>query len=145
MRSSDDTNGYVNRSLRSLQIARGIRLLRRRSQTKKRVRSLRVHCSLRSLRLPLCRPLPSSLARRREACLLARSSRTAARQPLSTPVRDPVSTTRSAYFMRLGDWLPATATGAAARGSVNIDEVDAYALIAGQRADHRTESSCGAA
>ena len=45
--------------------------------------------------------------------------------------------------MRLGDWLPATATGAAARGSVNIDEVDAYALIAGQRADHRTESSCG--
>jgi hypothetical protein len=42
-------------------------------------------------------------------------------------------------------WLAATATGAAASESVNIDEVDAYALIAGQRADHRTESSCGAA
>jgi hypothetical protein len=28
-----------------------------------------------------CGPLPSSLARRRKACLLARSSRTAARQP----------------------------------------------------------------
>jgi hypothetical protein len=28
-----------------------------------------------------CQPLPSSLARRRRTCLLARSSRTAARQP----------------------------------------------------------------
>jgi hypothetical protein len=30
-----------------------------------------------------CEPLPSSLARRRKTCLLARSSRTAARQPIS--------------------------------------------------------------
>jgi hypothetical protein len=62
-------------------IARGIRLLRRRSQREERLRSLRVHCSLRSLRLALgSRCLPHSL-RRRKTCLLARSSRTAARQP----------------------------------------------------------------
>ena len=58
-----------------------IRLLRRRSQRKERLRSLRLHCSLRSLRLALWWPLPSSLTRRRKTCLLARSSRTAARQP----------------------------------------------------------------
>jgi hypothetical protein len=40
--------------------------------------------------------------------------------------------------------LAATASGAAASQSVNVDEVDAYALIAGQRADHRTESGCSA-
>jgi hypothetical protein len=45
------------------------------------LRSLRVHCSLRSLRLaPGSRCLPHSL-RRRKTCLLTRSSRTAARQP----------------------------------------------------------------
>jgi hypothetical protein len=75
------------------------------------------------------RCLPRSLADEK-ACLLARSSRTAARQPLSTPVRDPVSIARSAYFMRRGGWLAATATGAAASESVDVDEVDAYALIA---------------
>ena len=42
-----------------------------------------------------------------------------------------VSTTRSAYFTLFGDLLAATATGAAASESVNVDEVDAYALIAG--------------
>ena len=57
------------------------RLLRRRSQTIRRVCSFLLHCSLRSLRLALCcRCLPHSL-RRRRTCLLARSSRTAARQP----------------------------------------------------------------
>jgi hypothetical protein len=56
-----------------------------------------------------------------------------------------VSTTRSAYFVRVGDWLVATAAGAAAREAVNVDEVDADALIARQGADHRTESGCGAA
>ena len=101
------------------------------ARRQKRVRSLRTHCSLRSLRLaPVSRRLPRSLADEK-ACLLARSSRTAARQPLSTPERDPVSTTRSAYFVRFGDWLVATAAGAAAREAVNVDEVDAYALIAG--------------
>ena len=56
-----------------------------------------------------------------------------------------VSTTRSAYFTLFGDSLAATATGAAASESVNVDEVDAYALIAGQCADHRAECSRGAA
>jgi hypothetical protein len=56
-----------------------------------------------------------------------------------------VSITGSDYFMSPGGWLPATATGAAASESVNIDEVDAYVLIASQRADHRTESGRGAA
>ena len=56
-----------------------------------------------------------------------------------------MSNTRSAYFVRLGEALAATATGAAAGESVNVDEVDAYALIAGQGADHRAESSRGAA
>jgi hypothetical protein len=69
--SSDDTNDYVN-------------------------------CSLRSQRIALGKPATSSSLADGKACLLARSSRTAARQPLSTPVRDPVSTTRSAYFMRVG-------------------------------------------
>jgi hypothetical protein len=64
VRSSDDTNGYVNRSLRSLRIARGIRLLRGRLQTK-------------SVSAP--------------SVYIARSA-----------VRDPVSTTRSAYFIRVG-------------------------------------------
>ena len=40
--------------------------------------------------------------------------------------------------------LAATATGTATSESVNIDEIDAYVLIAGQRADHGTQSSCGA-
>jgi hypothetical protein len=51
--------------------ALGIRRRRRRSQRKERLRS-------RGSRL---RPLPSSLIRRREACLLVRSSRPAARDP----------------------------------------------------------------
>ena len=58
-----------------------VRRLRRRSQTERR-------CLLApsTLLAPLaeagaCWPLPSSLARRRKACLLPRSSRTAARQP----------------------------------------------------------------
>jgi hypothetical protein len=55
------------------------------------------------------------------------------------------STTRTAYFVSLGDSLVATATGTAASEAVNIDEVDAYVLIAGQSADHRTESGRGAA
>ena len=50
-----------------------IRLLRRRSQRKERLRSLHVHCSLRSLRLTLvCRCLPHSLAGERRACSFAR-------------------------------------------------------------------------
>jgi hypothetical protein len=55
------------------------------------------------------------------------------------------STTRTAYFVRLGGWSAATATGTATSQSVNIDEVDAYVLIAGQRADYRTKSGRGAA
>ena len=55
------------------------------------------------------------------------------------------STTRTAYFISLGDWLAATATGTAASEAVNIDEVDAYVLIAGQRADYRTKSGRGTA
>src|SRR5687768_16503930 len=78
----------LNCSLRALLLATarcgsrfGICRLRRRSQTEKR-------CLLApsTLLAPLaeagaCKPLPSSLARRRKTCLLPRSSRTAARQP----------------------------------------------------------------
>ena len=68
-------------SLRSQRFALGSRLVRRRSRTERRVRSLGVHCSLRSLRLALdSRCLPHSLPDGK-ACLLVRSSRTAARQP----------------------------------------------------------------
>jgi hypothetical protein len=50
-----------------------IRLLRRRSQRKKRLCSLRVHCSLRSLRLaPVSRCLPHSFADEERVCSLAR-------------------------------------------------------------------------
>jgi hypothetical protein len=82
-----------------------------RSQRKERLCSLRVHCSLRSLRLALVSPLPSSLARRRRTC---RSSRTAARQPGSA--RRARDSRRSQHFEhifnRLGKrgerrWQPA--------------------------------------
>ena len=62
-------------------IALGRRLLRHRSPTKSASAHSCVHCSLRSLRLALVSScLPHSLADEK-ACLLAHSSRTAARQP----------------------------------------------------------------
>ena len=68
-------------SCRSAARTSRIRLLRRRSQRKNASARSVFHCSLRSLRLALVsRCLPHSL-RRRRTCLLARSSRTAARQP----------------------------------------------------------------
>jgi hypothetical protein len=45
----------------------------------------------------------------------------------------------------VGGRSAATTTGTATSESVNIDEIDAYVLIAGQRADHGTQSSRGAA
>jgi hypothetical protein len=51
----------------------GVRLLRRRSKTKRRVCSLRSHCSLRSLRLALVsRCLPHSRADEKRVCPLVR-------------------------------------------------------------------------
>jgi hypothetical protein len=48
-------------------------LLRRRSRRKERLRSLRLHCSLRSLRLALIgRCLPHSLADEKHVCSLPR-------------------------------------------------------------------------
>jgi hypothetical protein len=98
------TMSVFNCSLRSLRIALGIRLLRRRSQTKS--------VSARS----------SSARRRAIQCSLARFAGSL-----------------------VGGRSAATATGTATSESVNIDEIDAYVLIAGQRADHGTQSSRGAA
>ena len=100
--------------VRCSRIARWIRLLRRRSQREVRLRALLPQhggARLPTLAARICpllaqgliarsaredrawRPLPSSLTRRRKACLLVRSSRTAARDPgrggarLPTPSR----------------------------------------------------------
>ena len=88
----------------------------------------------------MSRCLPRSLADGK-ACLLARSSRTASRQPLSTAARVFTSSLR---WLLLGGRSAATATGTATSESVNVDEIDAYVLIAGQRPDYGTQSSCGA-
>ena len=81
------STGFVGCSCRSAartsraRIALGRRLLRHRSPTKSASAHSCVHCSLRSLRLALVSScLPHSLADEK-ACLLAHSSRTAARQP----------------------------------------------------------------
>jgi hypothetical protein len=71
------------------------RLLRRHSQRKERLCSL-----LCPLLAPLAeagarKPLPSSLARRRKACLLARSSRTAAGASLAQHVGRAITDARS--------------------------------------------------
>ena len=62
------------------------------------------------------------VARRQKACPLPSPQHAGARSG---------SIARSAYFMRRGGWLAATATGAAASESVDVDEVDAYILITG--------------
>ena len=70
-------------------IALGVRRRRRRSQRKERLRSLRVHCSLRSLRPALVGRCLPHLARRRKACLLARLVQdSGAPAWLSTAARD---------------------------------------------------------
>ena len=52
--------------------------------------------------------------------------------------------TSSLRWLLLGGRSAATATGTATSESVNVDEIDAYVLIAGQRPDYGTQSSCGA-
>jgi hypothetical protein len=70
--------------------ALSIRLFRRRSQRKERLCSLLCPSLAPLAEAGACEPLPSSLARRRRTCLLARSSSTAARQPGSVRrARDP--------------------------------------------------------
>ena len=143
VRSSDDTNDGVRVQLLAPLAADRARNPPTSSSLadQKRVRSLRVCCSLRSLRPALVsRCLPRSLADGK-ACLLARSSRTASRQPLSTAARVFTSSLR---WLLLGGRSAATATGTATSESVNVDEIDAYVLIAGQRPDYGTQSSCGA-
>ena len=71
-----------------------------------RLRSLLVHCSLRLLRLALgSRCLPFSLADER-TCLLARSSRTAARQPGSVRRRAISDARSSVPWNTVEGWTP---------------------------------------
>ena len=139
--TSSTTPALFDCSARSARIAPLERAYFVVARGEKHVPSLRVYCSLRSLRLALVsRCLPRSLADGK-ACLLARSSRTASRQPLSTAARVFTSSLR---WLLLGGRSAATATGTATSESVNVDEIDAYVLIAGQRPDYGTQSSCGA-
>jgi hypothetical protein len=94
------------------------------------------NCSLRSLRIALGIRLLRRHSQTKSTSASFSSARRRAIQGLMA---------RSAYFMDLGGYSAPAATGAAAIEPVDIDEVDTYVLIASQRADYRTQSSCCAA
>jgi hypothetical protein len=87
------------------------------------------------------------VARRQKACPLPPPQHAGARSGVNGSLRSRrIGVHHSPpYFVSLGGWSAATATGAAASESVYIDEVDAYVLIGSQGADHRTKSGRGAA